>query len=75
LDNVVCVTTTILHVRGALGKPVEVLVPSVAQWREAHMHDNGTSMIWYPQDSVNFHRQYPGELDFEFAIKRLVAQL
>jgi tetratricopeptide (TPR) repeat protein len=75
LDEVVCVTTTILHVRGALGKSVRVIVPSVPQWREAHKYDNGTSMIWYPQDSVKFYRQKPGEADFEFAIKRLVAQL
>ncbi len=75
LDEVVCVTTTIFHVRGALGRTVRVLVPSVAQWREAFHYGDGTSMIWYPETSVKFYRQKPGEATFERAISRLVKDM
>lgn len=74
LDEVVCVTTTLLHVRGALGLSCKVLVPSTPQWREAHRLPDD-SMIWYPPDSVKFFRQVPGEKDFSHAIKRLVEKL
>lgn len=71
LDDVVCVTTTILHVRGALGKPVSVLVPTVAQWREANETKDG-GMIWYPENTVKFFRQRKGENGFTKTIKRLM---
>jgi tetratricopeptide (TPR) repeat protein len=74
LDDVVTVTTTILHVRGAMGQSVKVLTPRVAQWREAHRCDDGLSMIWYPKDSVKFYRQGNGEDTWTPAISRLAQE-
>ena len=45
LDAVVSVCNTVVHLTGALGKPVWVLTPFVAEWRYL---DQGTSMPWYP---------------------------
>lgn len=73
LDDVVCVTTTLLHVRGALGLPCKVLVPSTPQWREAHKLPDD-SMIWYSPDSVKFFRQNPSEKDFNKTIERLIKE-
>jgi hypothetical protein len=75
LDQVVCVTTTVAHVCGALGRPASVLVPDVATWRYAYKFDGGEGMIWYPADSVRLFRRKPGEPDWSFAIKRLVKAL
>ncbi len=70
LDQVATVTTTVAHVCGALGKKAAVLVPAVAQWRYAYQFDGGTSMLWYPKDSVHLYRQKPGEIGWGAAIKR-----
>ena len=45
LDLVITVTTSIVHMAGALGKPVWVLVPTVPEWRYMR---TGTTMPWYP---------------------------
>lgn len=45
LDLVISVCTAVIHLTGALGKPVWVLVPAVAEWRYL---DRGESMPWYP---------------------------
>lgn len=71
LDEVVTVTTTIAHVCGALGKKAHVLTPSIPQWRYAYRCGDGTSMIWYPPDSVKLHRQAPGETDWTHTVKRV----
>jgi len=52
LDLVISVTTSIVHLTGALGKPAWVMVPTVAEWRYARA---GSSMPWYP--SVRLYRQ------------------
>jgi Tfp pilus assembly protein PilF len=52
LDMVISVTTAIVHLTGALGKPVWVLVPEVPEWRYMR---TGTSMPWYP--SAKLFRQ------------------
>ncbi|RPI48731.1 MAG: hypothetical protein EHM59_00630 [Betaproteobacteria bacterium] len=52
LDLVISVTTSIVHLAGALGKPAWILVPTVAEWRYLR---SGCSMPWYP--SVRLHRQ------------------
>jgi hypothetical protein len=70
LDDVVTVTTTLAHVCGALGRHAYVLVPSVAQWRYAYRHEDGTEMIWYPSGSVRLYRQNHGE-PWSHAINRL----
>jgi tetratricopeptide (TPR) repeat protein len=69
LDEVATVTTTVAHVCGALGRKAHVLVPAVAQWRYAYRCGDG--MIWYPADSVQLHRQAPGETDWAPAINRM----
>lgn len=55
LDLVVSVQTAVIHLAGALGRPVWALVPSTPEWR--YMAD-GTRMPWYP--SVRIFRQTRG---------------
>lgn len=52
LDLVISVQTAIVHLGGALGKPVWVMVPTVAEWRYLQ---SGERMPWYP--SVRLWRQ------------------
>lgn len=56
LDLVVSVCTAVVHLGGALGRPVWVLVPAVAEWRYLI---RGVRMPWYP--SVRMFRQSLGE--------------
>jgi hypothetical protein len=70
LDEVVTVTTSIVHVCGALGRSCKVLVPEVAQWRYAYRYKGGEKMVWYP-DTVHLYRQKPGEEGWSYAINRL----
>lgn len=72
LDEVVTVTTTVVHACGAMGRSAHVLVPSAPMWRYAHRCEDG--MIWYPADSVKLHRQVPGEA-WSSTIKRLARHL
>ena len=53
LDLVISVQTAVVHLAGALGKPVLVLVPKVAEWRYG---DSGERMPWY--SSVRLFRQH-----------------
>jgi len=52
LDLVITVCTAVVHLSGALGRPVWVLAPFVPEWRYG---EHGPSMIWYP--SVRMFRQ------------------
>lgn len=52
LDVVVSVCTAIIHLGGALGRPVRVIVPSSPEWRYGL---RGNRMPWYP--SVRLYRQ------------------
>jgi tetratricopeptide (TPR) repeat protein len=52
LDLTISVCTAVVHLAGALGRPVWVLAPQVAEWRYGR---DGTTMIWYP--SVTLFRQ------------------
>lgn len=52
LDLVISVTTSIVHLAGALGKPVWVLVPTASEWRYLRA---GETMPWYP--SARLFRQ------------------
>jgi ADP-heptose:LPS heptosyltransferase len=56
LDAVVSVCTSIVHLTGALGRPVHVLVPSVPEWRYGIA---GECMPWYP--SARMYRQVRNE--------------
>jgi tetratricopeptide (TPR) repeat protein len=53
LDLVLSVQTSIVHLGGALGRPVWVMVPAVAEWRYLQ---SGGRMPWYP--SVRVWRQH-----------------
>lgn len=52
LDLTVSVCTAVIHLNGALGKPVWVMVPAVPEWRYGR---SGERMPWYP--SVRLLRQ------------------
>lgn len=69
LDEVVTVTTTVVHACGAMGRTCRVLVNSVPMWRYAY-RTGDNSLIWYPADSVRLYRKTPGE-DWASPIKRL----
>lgn len=58
LDLVISVDTAVAHLAGAMGKPVWVLVPFVADWRWPERDPNP----WYP--SARILRQGP-DLDWE----------
>ena len=45
LDLTVSVCTAVIHLNGALGKPVWVMVPAVPEWRYGR---SGERMPWYP---------------------------
>lgn len=52
LDRVVSVCTAVIHLGGALGRPVSVLAPLSPEWRYGAVGDR---MPWYP--SVRVYRQ------------------
>jgi hypothetical protein len=52
LDLVVSVCTSLVHLAGALGRPVWVLAPLSPEWRYGI---SGETMPWYP--SVRLFRQ------------------
>ena len=52
LDRVVTIDSALAHLSGALGKPVEILLPLNADWRWLH---GRRDTPWYP--SATLHRQ------------------
>jgi Tfp pilus assembly protein PilF len=52
LERTVSVCTAVVHLAGALGRPVQVMVPSIPEWRYGA---RGEGMPWYP--SVRLVRQ------------------
>ncbi len=68
LDLVVSATTTIAHVRAALGKRVWVLVNEQPPWQHVY---GGNGMVWYPESAWLNYRQKPGEKDWSFTINRV----
>jgi hypothetical protein len=63
LDLVISVTTTVVHLAGALGRPVWILTPANPEWRYlAH----GETMPWYPSARL-IRQRSPGEWQSVFA--------
>lgn len=57
LDLIISVQTAVVHLSGALGKPVWVMVPVVPEWR---YQQKGDSMLWYSSARL-FRQSAPGE--------------
>ena len=73
LDEVVTVTTTVVHACGAMGRTARVLVPEVPMWRYALRMDDG-GMVWYPRGSIRTYRRTPGE-EWSSTVKRLARDM
>jgi tetratricopeptide (TPR) repeat protein len=69
LDQTVSVCTSVIHLNGALGREVWILVPAVPEWRYGY---RGESMPWYP--SARLFRQSMGE-EWKTVVERLVSAL
>ena len=69
LDLVISVQTALVHLAGALGKPVWVMVPAVPEWRYLQ---SGETMPWYP--SVRLFRQARAD-DWEPVIDSVATEL
>jgi len=62
-DVIISISNTTVHLAGALGKEVHVMLPFCADWRWLH---NRSDSIWYPH--VHLHRQpSPGDWHSVFA--------
>ncbi|CAB3772448.1 tetratricopeptide repeat protein [Paraburkholderia humisilvae] len=69
LDLVISVDTSVVHLAGALGKPVWVLLPSVPDWRWMLSRDDSP---WYPTARL-FRQGKPG--DWPDVIERVARAL
>jgi tetratricopeptide (TPR) repeat protein len=69
LDLVISVTTTLVHLTGALGKPAWVMVAHAPEWRYGMQ---GDTMPWYP--SVKLFRQ-PEPQTWETVVGTIVERL
>jgi len=69
LDLVIGVDTAVVHLAGALGKPVWVLIPSPADWRWLEHRDDSP---WYPTMRL-FRQAEPGQ--WAGPVERVVAAL
>lgn len=69
LDLVISVQTSVVHLAGALGKTVWVLVPNCPEWRYGN---SGESMPWYP--SARLFRQKPDQ-GWEYVIQEICSAL
>lgn len=70
LDLVISVCTSVIHLGGALGRPVWVMVPRGAEWRYGI---DGERMPWYP--SVRLLRQEMETSDWQNVIARAVSDV
>jgi ADP-heptose:LPS heptosyltransferase len=57
LDLVIAVDTSVVHLAGALGRPVWVLLPRVPDWRWLLERDDSP---WYPHATL-FRQRLPGD--------------
>lgn len=69
LDLVISVQTAVVHLAGALGQTVWVMVPAIPEWRYGY---TGESMPWYPSSKL-FRQNEAG--DWKDVIKRIKANL
>jgi hypothetical protein len=69
LDLSVTICASVVHLCGALGRPVWVMTPWLAEWRYGA---RGESMAWYP--SARLFRQ-PTYGDWHMTIERVAAEL
>lgn len=69
LDLTLSVCTTVVHLAGALGKPVWVLTPFSPEWRYGHAGDR---MVWYPEARLYRQARYD---DWEPVIAAVVRDL
>jgi Flp pilus assembly protein TadD len=69
LDLVISVQTALVHLGGALGRPVWVMVPEIAEWRYLQ---SGERMPWYPSVRV-WRQERPGE--WPSLIERVAGEL
>ncbi len=69
LDLVISVCTAVIHLTGALGKPVWILVPAVAEWRYL---DRGEKLPWYPSARL-FRQSHSGQ--WQDVIRRIAERI
>lgn len=69
LDLVISVDTSVAHLGGALGKPVWILLPYLADWR--WLSDTEKN-LWYPSACL-FRQSRPG--DWQQVMERVAAEL
>jgi ADP-heptose:LPS heptosyltransferase len=69
LDLVIAVDTAVIHLAGAMGKPVWVLLPFVPDWRWLLDREDSP---WYP--SMKLFRQ-PAPADWNGPIERITQDL
>jgi len=69
LDLVITIDTGVAHLAGALGKPVWIMLPYVAEWR--WLHDR-TDSPWYPTARL-FRQPAPG--DWNGLVKEIIDTL
>jgi tetratricopeptide (TPR) repeat protein len=69
LDLVISVDTSVAHLAGAMGKPVWILIPPMADWR--WLHDRADSP-WYPTARL-YRRAY--EVEWDVVIRQVAHDL
>ena len=69
LDLTISVCTSVVHLAGALGRPVWVLAPQAAEWRYG---TRGETLPWYP--SARVFRQHESG-DWEAVMRRVASEL